>query len=265
MGAHATGMILQDKGNEMAKDPHMDGGVRLQKVISQAGVASRRAAEDMIVEGRVSVDGKVVRKLGTRVDPSTQVVRVDGQRIQIDEAKHIVLALNKPEGMVSTMYDPEGRPCLADVLVEYPERLYHVGRLDIDTSGLLLLTNDGELANRLTHPSYGIEKTYVARVHGDVKAGVRKQLLRGVELEDGFVKADKFKVRDVYGDISAVEITIHEGRNRVVRRMMEEVGFPVRELVRIGFGPIRLERLQPGTTRRVKGNDLRALYDAVGL
>lgn len=257
--------MLEIKGKNMAKDPHKEGGVRLQKVISQAGIASRRAAEDMIVEGRVSVDGKVIRKLGTRVDPTKQVVRVDGERVQIDEAKHVVLALNKPEGMVSTMYDPEGRPCLADVLVEYPERLYHVGRLDIDTSGLLLLTNDGELANRLTHPSYGIEKTYVARVHGEVKAGVRKKLLQGIELEDGFVRADKFRVRDVYGDISAVEISIHEGRNRIVRRMMDAVGFPVRELVRIGFGPIHLDRLQPGTLRRIKGDDLRALYDSVNL
>ena len=146
--------------------------------MTQAGVASRRAAEDLIVQGRVSVDGKVVRKLGTRVDPATQIVRVDGDRIEVDETKHIVLAFNKPVGMVSTMYDPDGRPCLADVLVEYPERLYHVGRLDIDTSGLLLLTNDGELANRLTHPSYEVEKTYVARVHGEVKPGVRRELLR---------------------------------------------------------------------------------------
>lgn len=249
----------------MANDPHQDGGVRLQKIISQAGFASRRAAEDMITQGRVSVDGKVVHKLGTRVDPSRQVVRVDGARVEVDETRHVVLALNKPEGMVSTMYDPEGRPCLSDVLVEYPERLYHVGRLDIDTSGLLLLTNDGELSNRLTHPSFGIEKTYVARVHGEVKPFVRKKLLRGVELDDGFARADRFRVRDTLGDISAVEITVHEGRNRIVRRMLDAVGFPVRELVRIQFGPIRLERLQPGTTRRVKGSELRALYDAVDL
>ncbi len=249
----------------MAQDPHKEDGIRLQKVLSQAGIASRRAAEDMILQGRVSVDGKVVRKLGTRVDPTQQLVRVDGERVEIDETKHIVLALNKPEGMVSTMHDPEGRPCLSDLLVEYPERLYHVGRLDIDTSGLLLLTNDGELANRLTHPSYRVEKTYVARVHGEVKPFVRRELLRGVELEDGLAKADKFKVRDTFGDISAVEITLHEGRNRIVRRMMEAVGFPVRELVRIGFGPIRLDRLQPGTIRRIKGDDLKSLYDAVKL
>ena len=249
----------------MRKDPHVENGIRLQKVISQAGLASRRAAEQLIAEGRVSVDGQVVVAQGTRVDPEKQAVRVDGKRILAEPQKHVVLALNKPEGMVSTMHDPEGRPCLADVLVEYPERLYHVGRLDIDTSGLLLLTNYGELANRLTHPSYEIPKTYVARVHGEVKKGTRNQLLRGIELEDGFVKADSFHVRDVYGDVSAVEITIHEGRNRVVRRMLDAVGFPVQELVRVQFGPIRLDRLQPGTLRRVKGNDLTALYDAVGL
>lgn len=249
----------------MANDPHRDGGIRLQKVMAQAGVASRRAAEEMILAGRVSVDGKPVRKLGTRIDPATQVLRVDGQRIALDETKHIVLALNKPEGMVSTMDDPEGRPSLSDALIEYPQRLYHVGRLDIDTSGLLLLTNDGELANRLTHPSFGIEKTYVARVHGEVKPYVRKKLLAGIELDDGFVKADRFRVRDTLGDISAVEVTVHEGRNRMVRRMLDAVGFPVRELVRVRFGPIRLERLQPGTTRRIRGDELLALYDAVDL
>ena len=166
----------------MAKDPHVEQGVRLQKVIAQAGIASRRAAEQLITAGRVSVDGQVVRQLGTRVDPEKQVIHVDGSRILTEPAKHVVLALNKPEGMVSTMHDPEGRPCLTDVLEDYPDRLHHVGRLDIDTQGLLLLTNDGELANRLTHPSYEIPKTYVARVHGEVKPAVRKLLLNGIEL-----------------------------------------------------------------------------------
>lgn len=249
----------------MAADPHHAGGVRLQKVISQAGIASRRAAEDMILQGRVTVDGQVVRKLGTRIDPATQVVHVDGERVFVDQTKHVVLALNKPVGVVSTMDDPDGRPCLADLLEEYPERLYHVGRLDIDTSGLLLLTNDGELANRLTHPRYQVRKTYVARVHGEVKPGVRKRLLQGVELDDGPIKVDAFKVKEAFGDITTVEITVHEGRNRLVRRLMDEVGFPVRELVRTSFGPISLERLQPGVTRRVKGDDLTALYKCVGL
>lgn len=249
----------------MKNDPHVEGGERLQKVLAQAGVASRRASEQMILDGRVVVDGKVVRKLGTRVDPETQAIHVDGSRILTQPAKHIVLAVNKPEGMVSTLSDPDGRPCIADLLEEYPERLYNVGRLDIDTSGLLLVTNDGELAHRLMHPSYEIEKTYVARVHGEVKPWVRKKLMGGIELEDGPIRADSFTVKDTFGDISAVEIKVHEGRNRMIRRMMDEVNYPVTELVRTGFGPIRLERLQPGTLRRIKGDDLVALYDTVGL
>lgn len=249
----------------MRNDPYVEGGIRLQKVLSQAGIASRRAAEQMIQDGRVSVDGRVVTALGMRVDPAAQTIHVDGDRVLLDEAAHVVLAVNKPVGMVSTMSDPEGRPTLADLVGGYPERLFHVGRLDIDTSGLLLLTNDGELANRLAHPSYEIPKTYVARVHGEVKGGVRRRLLTGVELEDGPIAADAFRVVDTFGDITTVEITVHEGRHRIVRRMMETVGFPVRELVRTQFGPIRLEHLQQGTTRRVKGGALVALYGAVGL
>lgn len=249
----------------MTTDPHREDGVRLQKVISQAGIASRRAAEEMILQGRVTVDGQVVRKLGTRINPQNQVVHVDGNRVFLDHTKHVVLAANKPVGMVSTMDDPEGRPCLADLLSDYPEWLYHVGRLDVDTSGLLLLTNDGELANRLTHPKYEVSKTYVARVHGEVKPGVRKTLLRGVELEDGYVQVDAFKVKETFGDITTVELTVHEGRNRLVRRLMDHVGFPVRELVRTRFGPISLDRLQPGVTRRVKGNELVSLYQCVGM
>lgn len=252
-------------GKNIGQDPHQPEGVRLQKVLSQAGVASRRSAEEMILQGRVSVDGRPVRKLGTRVNPEKQVIHVDGERVLTNPSKHIVLAVNKPVGMVSTMNDPEGRPCITDLLYDYPERLYHVGRLDIDTAGLLLLTNDGELANRLTHPSYRIEKTYVARVSGEVKPGIRKRLLRGIELEDGPVKVDKFKVKETFGDITAIEITVHEGRNRLIRRLMEEVGFPVRELVRTQFGPIRLERLKAGGLRRIKGDDLTALYTAVGM
>ncbi|MCI1642033.1 pseudouridine synthase [Schaalia naturae] len=249
----------------MRNDPYVSGGIRLQKVLSQAGIASRRAAEQMIQDGRVAVDGQVVTVLGMRVDPERQAIHVDGERVILDETKHVVLAVNKPVGVVSTMSDPEGRESLTDLIGDYPERLYHVGRLDIDTSGLLLLTNDGELANRLTHPSYEIPKTYVARVHGEVKGGVRRQMLSGLELEDGPIAADAFRVVDTFGDITTVEITVHEGRNRIVRRMMDAVGFPVRELVRTQFGPIHLDHLQPGTTRRVKGNALTALYGAVGL
>lgn len=251
--------------NNSRHDPHNEAGVRLQKVLSQAGVASRRAAEEMIVAGRVTVDGVTVRKLGTRIDPDKQIVYADGQRVLTESTSRTVLAFNKPVGVVSTMSDPDGRPCLTDYLDAYPERLYHVGRLDIDTSGLLLLTNDGELANRLTHPSYEVEKTYVARVHGDVGPGVRRQALKGVDLEDGFIKVDSFTVKDTYGDITTVELSVHEGRNRLVRRLMDELGFPVRELVRTKFGPIRLDRLQPGVLRKVKGDALSVLYSEVGL
>lgn len=249
----------------MRNDPHVPDGIRLQKVLAQAGVASRRASEELIEDGRVQVDGKVVRTLGLRVDPQRQVIHVDGERLILDEQRHIVLAVNKPVGVVSTMSDPEGRPTLSDLIVDRTDRLYHVGRLDIDTSGLILLTNDGELANRLMHPKYEVPKTYIARVHGEVKPGARRRLLEGIELEDGPIRADSFRVMETYGDITTVEIVVHEGRNRIVRRMMEAVGYPVRELVRTKFGPVKLERLQPGTTRRVKGNALVALYSAVGL
>ena len=163
----------------MRNDPYVEGGIRLQKALSQAGVASRRAAEQLIEDGRVQVDGQVVRSQGIRIDPTTQAVHVDGERVFFDETRHVVLAVNKPVGTVSTMSDPEGRPTLSDLIVDYPERLYHVGRLDIDTSGLLLLTNDGELANRLTHPSYEVPKTYVARLHGEVKPYVKRRLIDG--------------------------------------------------------------------------------------
>ncbi|RRC96197.1 pseudouridine synthase [Schaalia canis] len=249
----------------MRNDPHVPDGIRLQKVLAQAGVASRRASEELIEDGRVQVDGKVVRTLGLRVDPQRQVIHVDGERLILDEQRHIVLAVNKPVGVVSTMSDPEGRPTLSDLIVDRHDRLYHVGRLDIDTSGLILLTNDGELANRLMHPKYEVPKTYIARVHGEVKPGARRRLLEGIELEDGPIRADSFRVMETYGDITTVEIVVHEGRNRIVRRMMDAVGYPVRELVRTKFGPVKLERLQPGTTRRVKGNALVALYSSVGL
>lgn len=248
----------------MKNDPHVESGVRLQKVISQAGIASRRHAEIMITSGRVKVDGKVVRKLGTRVDPNKQVIHVDGERLMLDQHT-LTIALNKPAGVVSTMEDPEGRPCLADYTQQYNERLYHVGRLDTDTAGLILLTNDGELAHRLMHPSYEVPKTYVATVPGEVPRGLRKKLLSGVELEDGPVKVDEFSIKDHYGDLTLVELTLHEGRNRVVRRILESVGFPVVELVRTEFGPVKIGRLHPGVTRKVEGDVLQDLYRTVDL
>lgn len=252
------------EGKLMA-DPHVPDGIRLQKVISQAGVASRRNAENLIKEGRVEVDGKPITKLGTRVDPNRQIVKVDGKRIGVDDVENIVLVLNKPVGIVSSMSDPEGRPTLATMLADYPERLFHVGRLDIDTSGLLLMTNDGELANRLMHPKYEIEKTYVAKVHGYPRPGVKKVLADGITLEDGPVKVDDFKILATHGDMATVELSVHEGRNRMVRRILEDIGNPVQTLVRTGFGPIELGRLHEGGVRRIRGQQLSDLYEAVGL
>ncbi|MDK7143841.1 pseudouridine synthase [Gleimia europaea] len=248
----------------MKNDPHVDSGIRLQKVISQAGVASRRHAEILITSGRVRVDDKVVRKLGTRVDPSRQVIHVDGERLLLD-TESLTIALNKPVGVVSTMDDPEGRACLADYTQDYNQRLFHVGRLDTDTAGLILLTNDGELAHRLMHPSFEIPKTYVATVPGEVPRGLRKKMLRGIELEDGPVQVQDFRTKDQYGDLTLVELTLHEGRNRIVRRLLESVGFPVVELVRTQFGPVKIGRLHPGVTRKVDGAVLQELYKAVNL
>ena len=248
----------------MKNDPHVDSGIRLQKVISQAGVASRRHAEILITSGRVRVDDKVVRKLGTRVDPSRQVIHVDGERLLLD-TESLTIALNKPVGVVSTMDDPEGRACLADYTQDYNQRLFHVGRLDTDTAGLILLTNDGELAHRLMHPSFEIPKTYVATVPGEVPRGLRKKMLRGIELEDGPVQVQDFRTKDQYGDLTLVELTLHEGRNRIVRRLLESVGFPVVELVRTQFGPVKIGRLHPGVTRKGDGAVLQELYKAVNL
>lgn len=245
-------------------DPHDPAGTRLQKILAGAGLGSRRACENIIVAGRVSIDGVVVRELGLRVDPRTAVIHVDGLRVQLD-ADIVTLALNKPRGVVSTMNDPQGRPSLARYVADRPQRLFHVGRLDTDTEGLLLLTNDGELANRLTHPSYEVMKTYLATVEGRVKPGVGVRLRAGVELEDGPVTVDSFKIVDASPNETLVELVLHEGRNRVVRRALEAVGHPVVRLVRTQIGPVRLGHLRPGQTRELTGRDLGELMAAVGL
>ncbi|MBN9631701.1 MAG: rRNA pseudouridine synthase, partial [Actinobacteria bacterium] len=208
-------------------------GERLQKVMAAAGVASRRVSEDMIVAGRVTVNGQVVTELGRRVDPATDRVAVDGTAVQLDTSRRYVM-LNKPVGVVSSMRDEQGRPDLTRFTADYPERLFNVGRLDAETSGLLILTNDGELAHVLAHPSFGVTKTYIARVRGTVTPQTIGRLTKGVELEDGPIAADKARLlqsRSGGGD-SLVELTLHSGRNRIVRRMMAEVGHPVIELVR---------------------------------
>ena len=254
-------------------DPHVASGQRLQKVLAHAGVASRRACEQLIADGRVSVDGISVTEAGVRVDPLTQEIRVDGSRI-LTNPELITLMLHKPAGVVTTMEDPEGRPTVAqygrDYLAEHPElpdslRLVHVGRLDTETEGLLLLSNDGELSHRLMHPSFEIAKTYVAIVEGQVEPWVPRKLRRGIELQDGEAKADRVTVKDSGPRGSIVEITLHSGKNRIVRRMLDAVGHPVTRLARTRLGPLRLGSLRPGETRPLSGEEIAALQQEVGL
>lgn len=254
-------------------DPHVASGQRLQKVLAHAGVASRRACEQLIADGRVSVNGITVTEAGVRVDPLTQEIRVDGSRI-LTNPELITLMLHKPAGVVTTMEDPEGRPTVAqygrDYLAEHPElpdslRLVHVGRLDTETEGLLLLSNDGELSHRLMHPSFEIAKTYVAIVEGQVEPWVPRKLRRGIELEDGEAKADRVTVKDSGPRGSIVEITLHSGKNRIVRRMLDAVGHPVTRLARTRLGPLRLGNLRPGQTRPLSGEEIAALQQEVGL
>ncbi|WP_292832842.1 pseudouridine synthase [Microbacterium sp.] len=227
-------------------------GVRLQKVLANAGVASRRVCEQYIAEGRVRVNGVVVTELGSRIDPATDLVDLDGTAIQLDATKRYVL-LNKPTGVVSSMKDDQGRPDLRGFTRDWPERLYNVGRLDAETSGLLVLTNDGDLAHVLAHPSFGVTKVYIAKVAGRVTAQTIARLTKGIELEDGPIAADKARLLDAStgAGTSLVELTLHSGRNRIVRRMMAEVGHPVVELVRRQFGPLRLGALPAGRAREL--------------
>ena len=251
-----------DDGPDSLTD--VPGGIRLQKVLAAAGVGSRRHCEEMIGAGRVEVDGEIVRRFGARVDPQTQVIRVDGRRIPAREDL-VYLALNKPAGVLTSMSDPRGRPTIADYLGDRGERLFHVGRLDYDTEGLMLLTNDGELAHRLAHPSYGVLKTYLADVAGPLSRDLGRRLMTGVELDDGLATADRFRVVERAGQRALVEITLHEGRKHIVRRMLAEAGHPVSRLVRTQVGPVALGPLKPGTTRRLTTREIGELYAAVGL
>ncbi|MBF6451226.1 pseudouridine synthase [Nocardia elegans] len=242
-------------------------GERLQKVLAKAGVASRRAAEELIEQGRVEVDGAVVREQGLRIDPDTAVVRVDGVRVVVRD-EQVYLALNKPKGFQSTMSDELGRPCVGDIVAERVmagQRLFHVGRLDADTEGLLLLTNDGDLAHRLMHPSFQVSKTYLATVQGEMQRGVGKQLRDGVELEDGPAKVDKFQVLEVAEGKSLVRVILHEGRKHIVRRLLAEVGYPVIALVRTHIGPVALGDQRSGTLRVLGRDEIGKLYEAVEL
>jgi 23S rRNA pseudouridine2605 synthase/16S rRNA pseudouridine516 synthase len=229
-------------------------GIRLQKLMAAAGVASRRVSEDLITAGRVEVNGEVVTELGRRVQES-DLVSVDGKAIQLDTSRRYLM-LNKPVGIVSSLQDERGRPDLQRYVSQYEERLFNVGRLDAQTSGLLILTNDGELAHVLAHPSFGVMKTYIAKVQGRMSAQTVGRLTAGVELEDGPIAADKARILSAGKTETMVEVTLHSGRNRIVRRMLEEVGHPVIDLVRRQFGPLHLGTLAPGEVRDLTKDEL---------
>ena len=239
-------------------------GVRLQKVLAAAGVGSRRACEELIAQGRVSVDGRIVREQGLRVDPERAVVRVDDMRVNTGTSR-AYFALNKPRGMVTALSDPEGRPTVGDLLEQRTDRLFHVGRLDADTEGLLLLTNDGELSHRLTHPSFGVPKTYLAEVVGPVARDVGRRLKAGVELDDGLARLDEFRLVGSSGNRVMLELVLHEGRKHIVRRMLGQVGHPVQRLVRTAVGPIQLGDQRAGKLRPLTSRELADLFAAVGL
>jgi len=239
-------------------------GIRLQKVMAAAGVGSRRACEELIAKGRVSVDGAIVREQGMRVDPEAAVVRVDDMRINTTTTR-AYLAMNKPRGMVTAMTDPDGRPTVGDLVEQRTDRVFHVGRLDADSEGLLLLTNDGELSHRLTHPSYEIPKTYLAEVLGPVARDVGKRLKAGVDLDDGLAKVDGFRLTGSSGNRVLVEVVLHDGRKHIVRRLLEEVGHPVQRLVRTQVGPVHLGDQRAGKIRNLTAQELSALFAAVGM
>ena len=234
--------------------------IRLNKYIAEAGITSRRGADQLISEGRVSINGRVVRDLGTKVDPHLSEVSIDGETIKPILSKAYV-ALYKPRGVLSTMYDPEGRPCLDDFIDLRRERLHHVGRLDKDSEGLILLTNDGDLTFRATHPSYGLEKTYIVEFEGELPEGIEDQLLAGVDLEDGVARVLRFK----HLSPQWIELTIHEGRYHIIRRLLESLGVEVLRLIRTKFGPISLGETPEGRWRNLNATELLNLQKALQL
>lgn len=235
---------------------------RIQKILSQAGIASRRAAEDLIREGRVRLNGKVILELGTKADPTKDRITVDG-RAALPRKLHYV-AYHKPVGVVSTMSDPEGRPAIGDVVRGLKDRLFPVGRLDFESSGLVLLTNDGDLAQRLTHPRYQVPKVYRVKVRGRPDESALERLRSGVRLEDGMTAPAEVQVESVLPNKARLRIVLREGRQRQVRRMCEAVGHPVERLSRVAIGPLRLGSLPVGETRDLTPRELLALRRAVG-
>jgi 23S rRNA pseudouridine2605 synthase len=238
---------------------------RLNKIIADAGIASRRAADQLILEGRVSVDGEVITELGNKFDPEICDIKVDGESLSISKSK-TYLAFHKPSGVISTMSDPEGRSNLGDFFKDRKDRLYHVGRLDKDSEGLILLTNDGELAHRATHPSYGLEKRYLVEIEGEFNKQLSDQLLQGVRLEDGLARAVKvIHARAVSRNHHWVEITIHEGRYHIIRRLIESLGLKVLRLIRLDFGPISLGDMKPGRHRVLNSQEMTNLFNLLKL
>ncbi|MFG2530886.1 pseudouridine synthase [Streptomyces sp. NPDC048516] len=238
-------------------------GERLQKVLARAGMGSRRACEELIDQARVEVNGQIVMEQGVRVDPEKDEIKVDG--LTVATQSYLFFALNKPAGVVSTMEDPDGRQCLGDYVTNRETRLFHVGRLDTETEGIILLTNHGELAHRLTHPRYGVKKTYLAAIQGPLPRDLGKQLKDGIQLEDGYARADHFRVVENTGKNYLVEVTLHEGRKHIVRRMLSEAGFPVDKLVRTSFGPIALGDQKSGWLRRMTNTEVGMLMREVEL
>ncbi|OFS23258.1 pseudouridine synthase [Corynebacterium sp. HMSC04H06] len=242
-------------------------GERLQKVLAKAGVASRRHAEVLIEKGRVEVNGKKITRQGVRVNPNVDIIRVDGTRVNVNEDMEYFV-LNKPRGVHSTMSDEMGRPCVGDLISERVaagQRLFHVGRLDADTEGLLLLTNDGELANRLMHPKYEVRKTYLATVLGEGDKKLVRALKEGIELDDGVAKADFVQVVDKNQGYSLIRLELHEGRKHIVRRMLKAAGYPVQRLVRTKIHTVQLGELKPGKMRALNDSELTSLYNEVGM
>ncbi|WP_082523371.1 pseudouridine synthase [Geodermatophilus sp. Leaf369] len=252
-------------GDREAAVPLAEGqGERLQKVLARAGVGSRRVCEDMIEEGRIAVDGKVVLVQGMRVDPATVQVAVDGTRIEIRNDR-VTYAMNKPFGVITAMSDDRGRPTVGDMVGDLQKGIVHVGRLDQDTEGLLILTTDGELAHRLAHPSYEVKKTYMAQVSGSVSRDLGRRLKAGIELEDGPVSVDGFELMDTHAGQSVVELVLHEGRKHIVRRLLAEVGLPVSRLTRTAVGPVQLARMRTGVIRKLSRAEVGSLQELVGL
>ncbi len=236
------------------------GQMRLNKIIADAGITSRRGADDLIESGRVTVDGITIREMGSKFDPEVVQVMVDGETITRSVSKSY-LVLHKPKGVLSTMYDPDGRPSLSDFIDLRKERLFHVGRLDKDSEGLILLTNDGDLTFRATHPSFGLEKTYIIEHEGKLPVGIEKILLKGIELEDGMGRVLTYK------ELSPtwLELSIHEGRYHIIRRLMEAVDVPVLRLIRTKFGPISLGDTPEGRWRNLNSGELTNLRNVLGL